>query len=380
MKKTIILIASCFLFLGLNINVYANYDFGEYPTIPFTYNNITYEDVVTFSNNWNKMVLYVRGYSEATQTVDGSVLFYCDNPTWNNCAYNMQNPAQGFSPLLNVGVPQLHSSQTFQTYRNYTVDIFQQSTFTLTVATEPSVGGYVMSYPNPNQIYCPYDAGDDDCEEVLQTDSQITLEAYENTGYVFDHWDDGSTCYESNPITITMSSDVSLEAVYVPVLEFPLSGTLSSRTIMSDFGDDWITYCDGEIKLHTGIDIQATANEEVSIAESGKIKLIFEDTSQYQWGWCVVIEHDDGSYTTTYWHLNDPRSSEIYVGADVVKGYFLGTVKNMSANTHLHFGVRMHAYTADNVPNAGALPQTPNCGGYPAYPEFFINPENLVYE
>lgn len=59
------------------------------------------------------------------------------------------------------------------------------------------------------------------------------------------------------------------------------------------------------------------------------------------------------------------------------KGQVIGKIADLGNNTHFHFGVRKASYS--NVANAGGLPQT-NCGGYPAFPEYFINPMSLKYE
>ena len=218
------------------------------------------------------------------------------------------------------------------------------------------------------------------CEYDVVKNESVTLTATpKSCDYVFSHWKIGTEQFTDNPLTLTMEATKVVEAVFVPSLKWPLNGLKSDRTILLGFGDDWLNSCGGQVKKHSGIDIDAVVNEAVKAAEAGIIKFIFEDTSEYHWGWCIVIEHN-GSYTTTYWHLNDPRNAETYTGAAVVKGQDIGTVKDLLDNTHLHFGVRIHPYTSDNIPNAGALPQTPNCNGYPAYPELFVDPQTIIYE
>ena len=116
---------------------------------------------------------------------------------------------------------------------------------TLTVSNSPATGGHAISYPDPYQIYCPYDAGEDDCEEILQTDTTISLETTANTGYAFSHWvlnQGGSqSTYTSDMIAVTMDEDAELEAVYVPVLEFPLSGYISTTVPITAVMDHSLT-------------------------------------------------------------------------------------------------------------------------------------------
>ena len=64
----------------------------------------------------------------------------------------------------------------------------------------------------------------------------------------------------------------------------------------------------------------------------------------------------------------------VNVGDTVTKGQKIATVADLGDNTHLHFGIRENAYS--NISNRGALPQT-DCGGDPAFPEYFIDPEGV---
>jgi hypothetical protein len=313
------------------------------------------------------------------------------NSSMDNCAYSNTFPA-GYAYINSIFMdPSYNGNWVLNNY--YTdwatsQDIYSSggshsliiahtyATFDLTVSASPEIGGVVTS--NDEMIQCGREY--ENCYKYYIPDTEIDLTATPTTGYEFAYWEwnNGANSSTNNPETFTVDEDMEVMVVFRPVLEFPLYGTLGNRTIISGFSADWLESCGGEVKKHTGIDIEATVNESVYAAEAGEIKFIFEDTSEYHWGWCIVIEHYN-SYTTTYWHLNDPRNAQIYTGATVTKGQGIGTIKSMS-NTHLHLGVRIHAYTSDNIPNAGALPQTPNCGGYPGYPEYFIDPEDLTYE
>ena len=154
-------------------------------------------------------------------------------------------------------------------------------------------------------------------------------------------------------------------------LQWPLIGTLNDRSIMLSFGDDWVHgYCDGLIKRHTGIDIAASSDDVVYAAEAGEIKWIGSTSSHPEWAYGIVIDHS--GYTTVFWHV-DPL---VYIGDWVAKGEQIATVADLGADTHLHFGIRLVPYSDISI--RGALPQA-ECGGDPAFPEYFINPELLDY-
>lgn len=393
--KRCILVILLLSFIGFSSDILA-YDVCNVndPFVPCDYDSFTYNDFFrantdyTFFYNQNPNALpsarlRLDNYNSYVFARDLVLLFWT-----GSSVVSLAGPYYDWNSYMNLST---FSPNNYISSRNI-YNLFDTSSLlypanypppvALSITRSPEVGGGVVVTVPPG--FPEYQCGIDSyevCDFDVDYNAQVTLEAVENEGYAFSHWEINSQTMVDvdGEIIITMSEGKEVEAVFVPVLNFPLSGTLESRNILSHFGDDWLTYCDGLIKVHTGIDIQATQNEIVSATGTGEIKLIFEDTSEYQWGWCIVIEHD-GVYTTTYWHLNDPRNSEIYIGATVVSGQNIGTVKNMSTNTHLHLGVRMHTYTDDNISNVGALPQTPNCGGYPAYPELFLNPENLTYE
>lgn len=157
-------------------------------------------------------------------------------------------------------------------------------------------------------------------------------------------------------------------------LTFPLSGTLADRTVNLSFGADWPDgECDGLIKKHAGVDISAVKGESVYVAKLGIVRAIVDGGTQ--WEKAVTIEHTSSNpvFTTVYWHI-DPT---VTVGQTVISGQIIGNIADLGDNTHFHFGVRMSAYS--NISNRGALPQT-DCGGDPAFPEYFIDPETISYE
>ncbi|MDD5083523.1 MAG: M23 family metallopeptidase [Candidatus Moranbacteria bacterium] len=155
-----------------------------------------------------------------------------------------------------------------------------------------------------------------------------------------------------------------------PSYHFPLNGSMENSTILLGFGDDWVASCDGQVMKHTGIDIAANEYETVYAAESGIVKVaqINEDYG----GW-VTLEHNNGSYTTTYWHI----IPSVSVNDMVSRGDPIGEVTDYGATVHLHFGLRTGAYS--NTSNRGRLPQS-TCGGDPSFPENFVDPETLSFE
>ncbi|HBR79546.1 MAG TPA: hypothetical protein DEA46_03920 [Candidatus Moranbacteria bacterium] len=178
-----------------------------------------------------------------------------------------------------------------------------------------------------------------------------------------------------------MSEDKNVVAVFVPVLNFPLSGTLENRELSHFFfGDTW-TYGEcptGVYKKHVGVDLSATVDEEVQAAHAGTVRDIF--TGQHsQWADAIVVENADGQFTTVYWHVI--KYDSLTIGDPVTKGQQIATIANLGGNTHFHFGFRWGSYDS-NLSLAGALPEE-SCGTsplYPAFPENFVNPNQLIFE
>jgi murein DD-endopeptidase MepM/ murein hydrolase activator NlpD len=157
-------------------------------------------------------------------------------------------------------------------------------------------------------------------------------------------------------------------------LKWPLDAAYAGRVQTQTFGVDWSAgaMCDGLVKKHNGTDFVANAGDVVYAAEDGVVKETHLDSSGL-WASNTVLEHNHpqgGKYTTVYWHINPSVSENDFVP----KGMPIGSVANLGGNTHLHFGVRIGPYT-QNLSGTGALPQT-NCGGYPAFPAGFIDPNS----
>jgi len=170
-------------------------------------------------------------------------------------------------------------------------------------------------------------------------------------------------------------------------LKWPLATSYASRVVTQDFGADWAggVYCDGLIKKHNGTDFHATAGTAVYAAETGDVKEVLTPSQTGGWASNIVLEHTGpagGKYTTVYWHVT-PESGVVVAATglpptSIPKGVKIATVADLTPYgnaTHFHFGVRNGTYLA-NVSGTGALPQT-NCGGYPAFPGDFLDPNNV---
>lgn len=160
-------------------------------------------------------------------------------------------------------------------------------------------------------------------------------------------------------------------------LKWPLqTPSYQNRVVNQKFGSDWSTgtTCNNLIKKHNGTDFKASSGTPVFAAEDGIVKDVHFDSSG-MWAYNIVLEHFhpvSGKYTTVYWHV---ENISVSAGDFVPKAYYMATVANLGSRTHFHFGIRIGSYDA-GISGTGALPQT-ECGGYPAFPAGFIDPDNV---
>ncbi|MDX9913853.1 MAG: peptidoglycan DD-metalloendopeptidase family protein, partial [Candidatus Moranbacteria bacterium] len=258
----------------------------------------------------------------------------------------------------------------------------------LHISRSPELGGGVSDYPTGENILCGIDSYEI-CQASFPLNTQVTLDASPNEGYEFSHWEinDLAMADVDGSIPVTMSENKDVIAVFVPVLKFPLSGTLESRELAHFFfSDTWdCAQCGqcptGTYKLHVGADLSATYNyqnevgERVDAAHAGVVKKIFTD-QHLTWADAIVIESDDGQFTTVYWHVI--KYGNLAENDPVTKGQQIATIADLGDNTHFHFGIRMAPYSYPES-LAGALPVADGCG-YLAFPEKFIDPKAAIYE
>jgi murein DD-endopeptidase MepM/ murein hydrolase activator NlpD len=146
------------------------------------------------------------------------------------------------------------------------------------------------------------------------------------------------------------------------------------------FGSQW-RYCNGtplrecangSVWLHTGVDIVATAGEDVAAAGDGVIIGFLVDPV-FRGG--VLIRHQTsaGVVITQYWHVWLQQG--FAVGTQVTRGQVFASVADMGDRTHLHFAVFDGDYNAHAW--NGALPPSA-CSGFPAFPYRFIDPNAFL--
>jgi murein DD-endopeptidase MepM/ murein hydrolase activator NlpD len=147
------------------------------------------------------------------------------------------------------------------------------------------------------------------------------------------------------------------------------------------FGSPW-TYCDGTplrscangaVWRHTGADEIAAVGTPVRAAGDGVIIGYLVDP-QFRGG--VLIRHRTtfGVYITQYWHVW--LRSGFRVGTAVKRGQVFANVASMGSRTHFHFAV-YHGDFGSHAWN-GALPPSPGCSGFPAFPYRFVDPTAFV--
>lgn len=263
-----------------------------------------------------------------------------------------------------------------------------QTTLQLTIARSPEAGGGVASLsgeetePNceaEDGLFCGT-CGYNYCVGNVPSNSTVKFGAFPNSGYAFAYWEwnGGSSSSTANPEIFTLSGNLDVKAMFRPILQFPLSGTLANRKLSHFFWDDTWTYGEcptGTYKKHVGVDLYATSGEDVAAAHDGVVKKIFTGNHS-QWADAIVVESSDGQFTTVYWHVI--KYGNLAVNDTVTKGQKIATIANLGGDTHFHLGIRLAPYS-DPESYAGALPVADGCG-YPAFPEKFIDPETATYE
>jgi murein DD-endopeptidase MepM/ murein hydrolase activator NlpD len=248
---------------------------------------------------------------------------------------------------------------------NYGTNIPGILPYLLTVTPSPQAGGTITSIPS-GLAYA-------DSTYNGSFSGNVLLVASPSTNYAFAYWAEGTNQTIGDSLSVSMSGNKALTAKFIHSLKWPLSGSKSSRTTLLSFGQNWVESCGGQVMKHAGLDVSATESEEVKAAADGIVVEVY--TGQHaQWADAIVIKHSSDSFTTVYWHVN----SVVSVNDSVTKGEKIGTVANLGSNTHFHFGIRDNPFLSGKS-DKGALPQS-DCGGNPAFPEYFVDPDQSVYD
>ena len=404
MKKIFFLSAASLLLSCFISHMAIAFDQSKIPhSLPYTYNGVTYDKLIAgkrFMSDW--VVFYAKSDQIFKVRAAGTIItspyspitpyFNCPNDTCPDVPSGFQsnfnvywqeefclseiitssNVYAEFSEYWTNGQGCLPSGTHFDS-GDLIITAGQNMPKLLTVNVNPSGGGTVTS--SPGSLTCANGA----CTGSFS--GNISVMASANSGYQFLDWyENGSVITNNCPATmlnLTMNAARTISAEFLPVFKWPLTGPKSSRNESLTFGDTW-TFGEcptGTYKKHTGIDVNATAEEEVYAAHNGVVRKIY--TGQHsQWADAIVVESNDGRFTTVYWHVTKYRN--LSENDTVTKGQQIAKIARLGANTHFHFGVRFSAFS-DPESYAGALPVA-GCGGYLAYPEKFLNPDSLTYE
>lgn len=178
------------------------------------------------ANNW---YLIEAQYDLTTGKVKGRV----DGGSWSpELTISSINTNYYFYRLQ---IQNMWSSTEHFHFDNFGAHATQQLTTTLDPTTG---GGGVASLPFGDGIYCGL-GGTPVCQLSYNRYSNVTLEAYPNTNWVFDHWNDGTTNYSSNPLTVNMDAPKSFMAKFFKTFR---ASAGSFKKNVSDFGDECVIY------------------------------------------------------------------------------------------------------------------------------------------
>jgi murein DD-endopeptidase MepM/ murein hydrolase activator NlpD len=222
-------------------------------------------------------------------------------------------------------------------------------------------------------------------------------QVYPNYGLRLRPWEDRGSFLNAFRSTSYSNPDYRPRLVFLgrevdPKFRFPLEGQFGQERVSGyRFGSHWEgKYCtengEGNIPLlHTGLDLSAKPGDSVYAIDHGRV--VYAEINSV-WGGYVVIEHDNGRFTSTYTHVL-PYSGEVDPGGKIAKGDLIGVIApgNANFNPHLHLQVRVTGFQA-TLALIGRLPAescktqgspfSPNAD--PQFPERFTNPENLDWE
>lgn len=138
----------------------------------------------------------------------------------------------------------------------------------------------------------------------------------------------------------TAPTQATPEAAVMPV----------SVAVIGEYAMDRLTYnaTTQDWRVHNGVDLAASAGENVLAANSGTVTAVYEDEA---YGVTVVVQHDDG-YTSHYANLAE--NPVVAAGQFVTAGQVLGTVGatallEVGAEPHVHFAVFLDGAPVDPI-------------------------------
>lgn len=268
----------------------------------------------------------------------------------------------------------------------------------LSVTAIPSEGGNIAgTYGLNGSFECNVNQSES-CQLEFSLNTQISLTAYPNCGWTFDHWDDGTLCYADNPWTVVMDGSKEVDAVFqfgeagdfiFPVLAEGVTDPLQNT--INPIGNGWHGYGVGELSAeygHLGQDyiMDSTngdgdaAGEPVYAIANGTIVEVMNnpdtlygwcDNDDHGWGPVVVMRHENqAGFNTTdsiiqpdtcntetnptviyslYGHLSKASIQGLYIGQKIAKGTQIGVVGSYGVDqdswstNHPHFELKDEA-------------------------------------
>ena len=111
--------------------------------------------------------------------------------------------------------------------------------------------------------------------------------------------------------------------------------------------------CPGASTYHLGVDIGASWGSDIYATKAGTVKVANEGWN-YGLGYCVKIQHDDGT-STVYGHMSRVIA---VVGQRVAQGQVIGKIGSTGVSTgpHLHYEIRIGGVTGTAVNPLPYLP------------------------
>lgn len=322
MKKTalvLLLVCVCVLSLSLK-NAFAEYD---HPTMPFTYNGLTYDMYFVYSNNADNTSRTTFMFYGVTDLV----ITNTSNPGETNYAFSYQralySPNANFTSMYGYYEWGAYTGggNQFTAYLSSNVATGYVATNFSGISTEPFLG-----FPLAN--YTPYTA---------------------SISSVFDH--SGTAQYsDSDQQVIDFSGESSdVQTPYTGSTCYPKS---DNSTFGSGFNYVGTSGTGGSYYLcyngHPGIDYPIANNTTVYAAADGiaHIPSSFPGVSSAQTYNTVEIDHQNG-YKTYYLHLssqNVTENQQVYKGQTII-GYSGDT--GASGAYHLHFELQKNGIPVD---------------------------------
>lgn len=151
--------------------------------------------------------------------------------------------------------------------------------------------------------------------------------------------DTPETTQEETPApTETAPTQATPETAVMPVSGAVIGAYAMDRLTYNATTQDW--------RVHNGVDLSASAGEDVLAAKSGTVTAVYEDEA---YGVTVVVQHDDG-YTSHYANLAETPA--VSAGQFVTAGQKLGTVGStalleVGSAPHVHFAVFLDGAPVD---------------------------------